>query len=135
MTKEIKQEIIDKDVKDGEQSSSSPVTSKIILKETKINEIELYKDDISQEAPKTKKQRLEEQYSAFANSAWYDSIESWYVSKKWELVNKPKLYKEDELVIKLLNTIASDLWYNDTNKEFIIWTWVKPITNQSMLNR
>ncbi len=135
MTKETSQEIIDKDVKEGEQVSSSPVASRIILKETKINEIELYKDDISQDTPKTKKQRLEEQYTEFATSAWYDSIESWYVSKKWELINKPKLYKEDELVIKLLNTIASDLWYNDTNKEFIIGTWVKPITNQSGLNR
>jgi hypothetical protein len=78
---------------------------------------------------------LDETYLEFCIAAWFTTVEERYVSMKWNLAHKAKLTREDELMLKLLNSVAADLWYNDNNKEFVISTSVKKLNQQQMLNR
>lgn len=69
---------------------------------------------------KTKKQRLEDMYNEMAISNWYASIEDFYVRKKFELAMKESYSKWDDYMNNLLKSIASDLWYWSSSKEFIM---------------
>ena len=133
MKEEITQEVVDIA---PETTVSGVITpNKISYQKKTIQQIDIYSDETWEEQPKTKKQRLEDTYLEFCKASWHSTIEEWYVSMKWTLANKQKLTREDEIMIKLLNTVATDLWYNDNNKEFVIWTNIKKLSQQQMLNR
>lgn len=125
------QEIVD--VAPSSSASISP--QKIHIVKRDIQEIDIYSDDIGEDEQKSKKKRLEESYYAMASANWYESVEDWYVTKKRELTIKEKLTKQDEILLKILDSVAKDMWYNESNREFVIWTNVKKIWNKNMLAR
>lgn len=126
---ENNQEIVDTEPK----SSLSISPTRIIKKD--IQQIDIYTDDIPEDEQKSKKKRLEESYYQMCRAQWYESIEDWYVTKKFEIAMREKLSKQDEILLKLLDSVAKDMWYNDSSREFVIWTNVKKISNRDMLNR
>lgn len=113
--------------------SLSPNTIKI--KRTNIQEIDVYSDDLAEDTTLSKKKRLEASYYEMCIAHGYESVEDWYVSKKFELIMKEKLTKQEEIMLKILESIAKDMWYNDSNKEFVIWTNVKKISSSQWLHR
>lgn len=73
------------------------------------------------EETETKKQRMERLYNEMAIENWFDSIEHFYVSKRFWLAMKWDRYsKADDYMSALLNTIAKDLWYWSASKEFVM---------------
>lgn len=85
----------------------------------KSEELNFSSEDVTEN--KTKKQKLEEMYNQMAIENWYESIEEFYVKKKFELAMKWEKYsKWDDYMNNLLKSIAADLWYWSSSKEFIM---------------
>jgi len=95
-----------------------------VTKETAEEEREVTVQSFSSEEveeTETKKQRLERIYNDMAVEAGFDSIEHFYVKKKFELALKwDKYSKSDDYMSALLSTIARDLWYGSSSKEFVM---------------
>ena len=103
------------------------VTEEVVTQEAEFSsyvEDKVSKTDFSSEEvteTETKKQRLERIYTEMAVKHWYESIEHFYVSKKFEIaMKKDWMDKADDYMEKLLRSIASDLWYWSWNKEFVM---------------
>lgn len=68
----------------------------------------------------TEKDKLKRYYNEFAISKWYENITEFYVKTKMRLLTSWELDSSDDKLIKLLNTIASDLWYGWQSKQFVM---------------
>lgn len=83
----------------------------------------------------TTKDRIKRLYNKVAVKNWYANIEEFYVMKKMELLMSDELTNSDDKMIKLLNTIASDLWYGWNSKEFIMKSGLPDIWWNDMLGK
>lgn len=92
--------------------------------------------DMTSESPQneTKKQRIERYYQELANKAGFSSIEEFYTKTKFALVLMDEFWRSEEVKLKLLESIADDMWYSKTNKEFVIGSNVGK-NNSNILNR
>jgi hypothetical protein len=87
--------------------------------EDKVSKTDFSSEEVTE--TETKKQRLERIYTEMAVKHWYESIEHFYVSKKFDIaMKKDWMDKADDYMEKLLRSIASDLWYGSWNKEFVM---------------
>ena len=86
--------------------------------ETKEPTVMEFGEDI--DTSSTKKQRIEKWYNDIAQDNWYTGIEEFYTKKKMMLLMQWELTASDEKLIKLLSSIAADLWYNSASKEYVI---------------
>ena len=80
----------------------------------------------------TTKDRLKRIYNEMAIKQWFKSIEEFYVKKKMMLLMSDGLEASDEKMIKLLQSIASDLWYNGSTKEFVMWNNLANLWNWAL---
>lgn len=82
----------------------------------------------------TKKQRMESIYNRIAKKEWYEDIMEFYIEKKMMLMMWDEdLTASDEKLIKLLASIANDLWYGGSSKEFIMSHWLSGIQWNDMI--
>lgn len=101
----FKDKEIDEINNNEENESSSPVT------------IDFWEDIDTAETPK---ERMKRYYNELAISHNYKNIEHFYVSKKFELAMKKEFDKADDYMNNLLKTIAQDMWYSQSSREYIM---------------
>lgn len=82
-----------------------------------IDTLEFWDEIDTSETTKAKLKRL---YNNMARKSWYQDIEDFYVTKKFELATKANFSKSDDYMSNLLKTIAMDLWYGSSNKEIVM---------------
>lgn len=102
------------------------------IEETNIDTLEFWDEIDTSETTKAKLKRL---YNNMARKKWYQDIEDFYVTKKFELATKTNFSKSDDYMSNLLKTIAMDLWYWSSNKEIVMHNNLPSVSWNDLIGR
>jgi hypothetical protein len=84
----------------------------------------------------TTKAKLKRLYNEMAVEEWFNDIEHFYVKMKFKLALKGAQYsKSDDYMSNLLKTIAMDLWYGSSNKEYVMQNTLPSIGWNDLIGR
>jgi len=100
--------------------------------EVNIDTLEFWDEIDTSETTKAKLKRL---YNNMARKSWYQDIEDFYVTKKFELATKANFSKSDDYMSNLLKTIAMDLWYGSSNKEIVMQNNLPSVSGNDLIGR
>lgn len=87
------------------------------------------------DASETTKAKLKRLYNKMAISKWYEDIEDFYVTMKFNLATKANFSKSDDYMSNLLKTIAMDLWYGSSNKEYVMQNTLPTVSWNDLIGR
>lgn len=122
MTEELEQQEVVNNI--PSKSKSISITQTI--------EMSIDEEEIVEESPKERIQRM---YHELAQDKWFDSFEDWYTDIKFKMATSWDLDKSDENLLKLLNTMADDMWYRDRNISFVPWSNLRSLTPKEILSK